>query len=784
MAKRSSKSSPLPPVKLALFTAFNAMTIHESLARSGGPGININALSMAPSPGGKSFKDWLVAEWDNILATANHEPVFDLAVALLKKIPADPQIDRILRQLAGAATAIISSKALLKHDISGRIYHRLLLPDVAKGLATFYTSIPAAYLLARLAVESPGFGGKWNEESTAPVVTDLACGSGTLLSAAYTALLDEWTLRELTAGKGVDAAKLLAFHQAMLQDGLYGFDVLEYATHLAASWLTLRLPEAQVRQMNIYTLPLGGLGRSVTLGSLSANVRSADLLFSQAKSLTGAVTGAVTAGITTRVGKPVSMPRPDLVIMNPPFARTGNVGKSILFGHLPLRERREVSKGLGQFAQTIKADLGESFGNAGLSPMFLWVGGRAVKDGGRIAFVLPRALFGGVFWEVAREFLVKRFHIDHLVIGYDPDHSWAWSEHTDLSEVLLVATKGENKSPTRVTYVRHNPRSALEGKILASRILGLGTLSGKNPDEILLGKRSVARSYLVDEAALRGSRNWNVPIGWASSHLNEETASIHFGQEFLGEKLPIVPLSKALATQLVKKKGRAVAELIIGYDVSPYSRHIRKGGPISLDALHGANESTLRSLVIPPNTVVHVPANDWLPKTASKLMIVGVGRFWPPTIGLVAVTTSRPAVSNTLWTLRLADIGGKPHPDEGYHAQALWLNSTPGLLGFLGLRQDSKGAFVQLKIEYVPLIPALNYSRVPPAARTKLEKAFTKLSKHPIASIPDQLRDAANGRGFRWELDNAVLDALAPKTNRAALKGIYEELLSETVITA
>jgi hypothetical protein len=777
--------SPLPPVKLALFTAFNAMVIHQSLSISGQAGVSIPPLSAAPTGGNASFKSWLLGEWTNILRVANHEPVFDLAVVILEQTPAHPQIERVLKQLAQAAEGIVASKALLKHDISGRIYHRLLLPEVAKGLATFYTSLPAAYLLARLAVETPGFSATWSDDKPTPVVVDLACGSGTLISAAYTALLDEWTERELHAGEDIDEAQLLHFHRSLLQDGLYGFDVLEYATHLAASWLTLRMPEAEVRHMNVYTLPLGGK-TGTWLGSLSAQIRAGEVAFPQARSLTGETVGAEAAGMRNRSAKPVSMPRPDLVIMNPPFARTGNVGKSILMGHLPPEERARVLEALGILAQRIKSDLGESFGNAGLAPMFVWLGGNATKDGGRIAFVLPRVLLGGVFWEAVREFLEDRFRLDHIVLSDDPSKSWAWSENTQLSEVLLVATKGKKSGVTRVTYVRHRPRSALEGKILASRILSLDSGEGKRNDEdqVFLGTRAAARSFLVDQSVLRTARNWNIPIGFASSTLNRETLGLFAGPRFLDSSIPAVPLSKLLASRLQKKGGKAKSVPLIGYDVSPYSRHVKRGGPVKVDALEGANEKTLHRLEIAPNTAHGVPATDFqFIESASRLLIAGVGRFWLYTIPLVSVTCSRPAVSNTMWSVRLKGKAGAEYPTAGYKAQSLWLNSTPGLLGLLGLRQDNKGAFVQLKKEYVPLIPMLDYLRLSEPSRDSLDDTFGKLAKVNAPSLPVQIREATEGKGFRFELDSAVLDAVAPKVDRRLLRGVYQELLNETTIT-
>lgn len=789
MPKKSKGDSPLPPVKLALFTAFNAMVVHQALSISGRADAEVEPLSVGRGVPEGSFKAWLVDQWVYILATANHEPVFDLALKVLEETPAHPQIERVLRQLARAAESIVGSKALLKHDISGRLYHRLLLRDVAKGLATYYTSIPAAHLLARLAVESPGIRLHWENGEKPPIVADLACGSGTLLSAAYTALLDEWTQRELGHGSEVDDASLLQFHQGMLQSSLFGFDVLEYATHLAASWLTLRLPEAEVRKMNIYTLPLGGPGEP-WLGSLSATVRSDSVSFAQARALTGdAVGGGTAASPMERRTKPVRMPRPNLILMNPPYARTGNVGKSILLGHLPPDERKRVLEGLKGLANRIRSDLGESAGNAGLAPMFVWLAGKAASDSGRLSFVLPRALFGGVFWEVIREFLLERFRIDHLVICYDPSYSWAWSENTDLSEVLLVASRKDGLDPAavhedaRVTYVYNRPRSGLEGKILAGRILELSPEPPGRSTQIAFGKRHIASTYRVPQTDLSRFRTWNVPIGFASEELNRAVVNLVSDSQFLGHGLPCAPLAKLLAHRQEKRGGKVASVPLIGYDVSPYSRHIRRGGPVELDALEGANEDTLGKLLVNPNSLVHVAGDDTVfPQTASNLLIVGVARFWLFTSSLLAVTTTRPAVSNALWTIRLRG------PDKGFatldahRAQALWLNSTPGLLGMLSMRQDNKGAFVQLKKEYVPLIPGLAYDRIGPEGRAILSRTFNELGRRAVPNIPEQLRQARTGKGFRCELDAAVLKAMGVEADQSALIPLYSALLKETVI--
>jgi len=135
-----------------------------------------------------------------------------------------------------------------------------------------------------------------------------------------------------------------------------------------------------------------------------------------------------------------------------------------------------------------------------------------------------------------------------------------------------------------------------------------------------------------------------------------------------------------------------------------------------------------------------------------------------------------------MWSVRLRGKAGAEYPIEGYNAQALWLNSTPGLLRATRTTSGQQGAFVQVKREYVPLIPMLDYSALSQSARDRLEATFRSLATTRVQSIPEQLREALAGRGFRFDLDSAVLDAMAPGFDRRLLAGVYRELLAESII--
>ena len=126
----------------------------------------------------------LIEQWQEILAL-NWWPVFHIARESLKITPASHGA-RAVRVLVSAAREIAATGAVRQHDVAGRIFHRLL--DSRKFLATNYTTIPAAMVLAGLAFDDriPKWRDfHWQEAGSHNLrVVDPSCGSGTLLMAA------------------------------------------------------------------------------------------------------------------------------------------------------------------------------------------------------------------------------------------------------------------------------------------------------------------------------------------------------------------------------------------------------------------------------------------------------------------------------------------------------------------------------------------------------------------------------------------------------------------------
>lgn len=158
-------------------------------------------------------------------------------------------VPEALRSMIVTAKKISERRAALRHDLMGRVYHRLLAE--AKYLGTYYTSIPAATLLLKLALRPSGWPLGW--ENIGQVgqlrIADLACGTGTLLMAAADTLADNYVGASANKGASVD---LTALHQETVESVLYGYDVLPSAIHLTASTLALRNPDVPFKKMNLF----------------------------------------------------------------------------------------------------------------------------------------------------------------------------------------------------------------------------------------------------------------------------------------------------------------------------------------------------------------------------------------------------------------------------------------------------------------------------------------------------------------------------------------------------
>ena len=181
-----------------------------------------------------------------------------IARDILVQLPSGDAAD-ILRRLRHTAQAVDATGVDNAHDLTGRIFQKLIADR--KYLATFYTLPASAALLARLAVAKME-GVDWSDaEAIGRLrIGDFACGTGALLSTVY----EQIAARHERAGG--DAA---ALHKVMMEDVLYGCDVMPSAVHISGSTLSGLEPSVIFNDSHLYTMPYGRMqDGSVMIGSL------------------------------------------------------------------------------------------------------------------------------------------------------------------------------------------------------------------------------------------------------------------------------------------------------------------------------------------------------------------------------------------------------------------------------------------------------------------------------------------------------------------------------------
>ena len=452
IARSDQEKDRAAALRIGCLVLFNALAFHDRLATATGEAPTVQ----------EAFKDGVAGlrgVWTHVCDNIDYVPVFELAIDILDVLELGPPEIRE-PVIVPLVKAVEDTRLLEGHDLSGRLFHTLLTD--AKFSGAYYTSVPAATLLSRLVFHEwpPRVDWSDHEFPASLNVADLACGTGTLLMAVAA----EVERLHKQAG-GLNAAEL---HKAMVEQALHGYDVQLSAVHFAATSLAMLNPDIQFDRMNLYVMPLGADGGSVSLGSLDflgedevavQFALSAESMGVSARRIreAGRVYGGGTRGASS--GITATLPDLDLAIMNPPFTRS--VGGNLLFGSLPQPERRKLQN---ELARRLKSRQASS--TAGLGAAFVAAASPKLRPGeGRLALVLPATVCTGPSWEQTRALIERDFALDMVVASHDPLR-WNFSDSTDLSEALLIATRRPvrcNTEERRTTFVNlwRNPSGVL-----------------------------------------------------------------------------------------------------------------------------------------------------------------------------------------------------------------------------------------------------------------------------------------------------------------------------------
>jgi len=738
--KRSAETERRDITRIGLFLLFDALVMHDVLA-SQIP--NVKSLHEAP---GTNIIPFLKEEWSKIL-DIDYEPVFRLSFNVLNSFPTSPTTDSVFRILIDAAQSVVSSNVLMKHDLLGRIYHKLLLGTTGKYYATYYTSIPAAWLLGYLCVHTENPDMDWDFSSTESIsklkIIDPACGSGTLLSAVYLAIKDAYVI---SSGGDVDLESL---HKVLLEECLNGWDVLEFAGHLALTTLALHNNQAGFTSSSVYKVPIGvAKDGTVHLGSL-------DYLTDQPVLGLGFGAPTMKKGIESDREVAIQVEPFDMVIMNPPYSRSAN--PNVKFGFATDAIRKILDK---ELSDLIKRRSLTGIGVAGMSAPFVFLGDELLKNGGRLGMVLPRSCLSGVSWQKCRQLLIDNYNIEYVITNQDPGEksagieAWNWSEQTTIGEVLIIAQKrmleedheGEEQEAGRkpVTYVTlwNKPKNEIESIIVSHQCLEVRAepdyefFKGENYKQLVVTDKQVGTAFNLDQEKL--GYNMLFPCLFSSPDLNKLV------YELIEDK-------KGILTELSKISSG------IGYDISPLKDYFVESSTHTVYRMIWSHFNRMSTMYLPDDTYIGYGAPkmgsdkaDAVYKTASDLIISD--RLRMEYHSLIAYRTHVPVLATPLWEVK-AD-------DKVKDVLTVWFNSTPGIMMFLSRAESNAGPKYQMKKGHLGKTLVPNPESIGVNKMNQLADLYQSNREKEFEIFPDEYRLAAAGNGARRILDEKITSIL------------------------
>ena len=695
--------------------------------------------------------------------TINYENIFLHAIRVLDVLPAGQDTESALEEIYDAAQYVTSRSGLLQQDLSGRIYHSALGKTLAKNFATYYTRIPSSDLLAWLAVED------WDDK-----VADFACGSGTLPNSTYSRKLSMALPEALEEDDDIDS--LDDIHREFIEEHITGLDAMGYAAHLSIVNLAMQRPQGQFRSSGIYQVPVSDPdNREPRLGSLDLLNPNSNTIEVQQR-IDGGSIGA--SGQDMEVSaelQEVTIEKDyDVVIMNPPFTRKDRATEIL-----------NMSK-VNQYASEYNEDM---TGQTGLAAPFVLLGDQYLKEGGRLALVLPTAVVNRYSWDAVREMLAENYHVEHMLVSW-ADGQPAWSEDTDLREILIVARKLEgaesNGDDTVVTHVDADINFTQAREITES-------LDRTDTSNISI-RQPNALNLFSGMTQLGASKSF--PAAFLKNHTDN-------WYRFAAYRQPdLVRLMLSLEGILSPKEapygldlGDITSQFSDFADVHLFLKNIKPAGyRVVNNEPDGESDWTVNTSTIDK---IHLEEDDvqWVYKDASldvtepfnyktgSLLVTEGGDFYH-SMKITATAPEKPTTGSVWFPVDIPELettGGETiSPHEAGKVVAAWLNSSIGFVPLFGYRAEVRGARGKYKTKQLRRVTVLDPSKLTREQVDGMIKAYDAVKDVEWDLYRNQFEDALEDDDYpRRVLDEKVCEALIDEDEEANLDQLESDLLED-----
>lgn len=689
----------------------------------------------------------------------------------------------IIKRVVVVVKALAPEK--IGHDVLGKVFHDIIPFNIRKAVAAFYTNNEAAEMLAGLSIEKPD-----------AKVIDLACGSGTLLVAAYR------RKRELLHcdGNGIS----LEDHRRFLEKDLTGVDIMPFAAHLAVMHLSLQALLHETEKVRIAVWDSTELKPDMNIPAIYSELKAAYrkptldmfrekfVIPKDAHINKGAIT---LEGVG---GEEIPLEKVDLVIMNPPFTRQER---------LPREYKDSLFKRLGEYKSQLSGQLG-------LWGYFLLLADRFVKEGGRIALVFPSRPLSAKSAKQIRRFISSNYDVEYIVTSWQRA---AFSESTQYREILLILRKlhSRRKHETqtcRIVNLKSLPRNLEEAHSMTGEMKRV--TSDYNSERMMAA--IVTQEELEDTLD-----NWFVHVAsfdpkisktWVTFSAHAIKKLLPFRNYIKKRKLDVIrgvetrgqygfPFYEAF---IVRDQNKALKSHDLWYAEKVEDRTILARNRFTNEAIEirkkklcygirrasGLNTIDLSNsqdyVVIEPFEGIErfLPSKSvdnfrshsqsWKKYVRSRFGEFLISRrFDLSATGthFLAYYSAEPTTGQNLWSLKGVD-------EEEAMILSLWFNSTPNLLQIYLQRMETRGAWMEINDGMINDFLLFDIDSLKKSEKKHLLDLFEQMKNIEFPSIIEQLKTKF---APRKELDTMFLQLMGYPGKEAdqLLDYLYPALTNE-----
>ncbi len=727
--------------RMACAIMANAMVFHERIAKMHA---GINTLQKVCGDHVSNPQQEVLAAWDAILKI-NYWPIFAIARDILGELQSG-DASRILRRLRNTAQEINAAGVENAHDLTGRIFQTLIADR--KYLATFYTLPASAALLARLAVAKME-GVDWSDKEAIGKlrIADFACGTGTLLSAVYEQIAAR---HERTGGNPAD------LHSVMMEEVLYGCDVMPSAVHITCSTLSGMEPAEKFGKSRLYALQYGRQeDGSVKIGSLEFLQTSAQwtLFNTSDPAIQLSSTGEET---TPQAIANIPDEAFDMVIMNPPFTRPGSdwEGEDRAEDYIkhfrglstPFVTQKDMAKRLSRNTKDTCYH-----GYAGIASAFVALANKKLKPGGVLGLVLPLSVANGLSWEGVRDLISEKYtKLEVLSIAAN-GHDMSFSSDTGMAESLVITRKVNlDQTPddrASFTSLLDRPQDLAHASSLASGLLMNGRVRriedgpyGGTP--LIVGEDKNGETISASHGP--NNNNWGA-VRLADCSIAQAAYAISKSKLWL----PGIASSKELQVTVLCNVGRrGWHDINIAGSTGPFTK-VPPSPTATYPSLWNHNAKNETRVTCQPDSQLRVRSGMeekaivvWA--TASRSHVNRDFRF--NSQPLTAAFTERESIGGIAWP-------NVHFPNDRFdYAFILWSNSTLGLLLYWWHSNRQQSGRGRTTIRAVESLPTLDLRTLTDAQLAKAEEIFDEFRDKEL--LPAYLADADPNRAL---LDRRVI---------------------------